>query len=127
MANSRQKTLSPEANTLAEKYKKEFYESLMSHAHNIAARRKDEIVLSTHIAESLNTLRRDGSTKGSKRKRIFALVSSTIFGIVLPGFFGEVTKLTIQPTSVGFYLVVLYFIVSLLTLSVSVWLTLEDN
>jgi hypothetical protein len=120
MANST-KPLSPDAATLAEKYKDEFYQAMMEHAQTLATKRKDEMILSNHIRESREFVIKDDNNK-SQAKKIATLVVSTIFGVTLPSFFTELSALTANPPTGKLPLVILYFILSLVTLAASIYL-----
>ena len=116
------KPLSPDAATLAERYKNDFYQTMMKYAQTLAIKRKDEIILSNHIREAREFVLKNESNK-SQTKRILTLVASTLFGVTLPSFFTELSALAANPPTGNLALVIFYFILSLLTLATSIYLT----
>ena len=120
------KQLSTEASQLADKFRSDFYEAMMSQAQNLANKRNDELILSNHIREARDFVLKDENNK-NRTKIIVSLVSSTLFGVTLPSFFTELSGLTATPPTGKLFLVILYFLSSLITLALSIYLSDINN
>jgi len=100
-----------------------FIEVLMSHSETICSEKKDEIVTGSHVRDAQKRIKKYQKQKRTWRKAGL-VITSVFFGIFVPNFFTEVSQLAASSDSSAgnTYLVILYFVASLVTCGISVWL-----
>lgn len=106
------KELHPQAENLARQYIDDFASSLILQAKILAYRRKDDIVLSTHIEEALDAITKERKQNWTKELSIF--VGAAFFGAFIQGF---VTELNAGRTG----LVAIYTIMGFVGMLLAFW------
>jgi hypothetical protein len=118
------KPLAPEAENLASEYATVFAESLFYHARALAHERGEEMVLTTHIKEALQIIRRQPVRK--RWREAAAVLGSTFFGTAIAVFITEGLGLTRTPPVANNTALMVSFVVAIVTLLVTVVAILRE-
>lgn len=105
------KELHPHAEEVARQYVDEFAASLLLQAKMLAFQEKADLVLSNHVDEAREVIRRERKKRWSKD--LLVVVGSALFGAFIPGFITELSAghqlLIIVYTIMGFLGMILVF------------------
>lgn len=119
------KQIHPDAAAFAKRHVFDYAELLITHAKVLAHEKEDDIVLTNHIKEAIEIIRREPKRKPWKEVIIF--VSSTMFGIAVPSFLAELDKLATNPTNGSPSLVIIYAAAAMIFLAGAIWALLSSS
>lgn len=106
------KEFHPRAEQLAQEYVDEFAASLLLQAKMLASQERAEMVLSSHVEDALEVLRRE--RKRRWYRELLIVFGSALFGAFIPGFITELSTghqiLTVVYTAMGFSGMLLLFL-----------------
>lgn len=115
----------------AEEKIENFINSIIRKAEAVSARDGDGIVTQNNVDEAMSEIK-----KGYKNSIFIAkaglFITSLLTGIFVPNFFSQLTRLIElanldQPTDATHSAIVAYFIFSLITIGLSIWLLIRDE
>ncbi len=101
----------PNAFSLTRSHVSDFSKALARGAQNVAFRRKDEMVLSNHVKEAVEEIRKEPNK--SRWSQFVIFLSSVILGISGQGFVAEITRFRTDPAAGDVTLTIIYGVVSI--------------
>lgn len=102
----------PLAANLAKEYGSSFSKTLIRRSQGNAFKQQDEIVLSNHVRDAFEDIKKEPEKSRWSQYAIF--VSSIILGISGQGFVSEITRFSVDPTTGNVGLTIAYGVVSLI-------------
>ena len=119
----RNRRITPQAVAHAEKCVDRYIESLLSEAQAHANQDRERTICFSHVDDASRLLRKG---KKNQRKQVVSMASNAGLGFAVPEFFRELLAVAQGGTPQYPWMVICWFVVTLVTGAASIWALLTD-